>query len=67
MLLSQEEMSQNKRLTERLAKDLNADQTLPYQDGQFDAVRDLIAQKAAWTVPTSCCATSRMRATTRGP
>jgi hypothetical protein len=34
----QEEMNANARLTERLVRDLNEDQSLPYKDEQFDAV-----------------------------
>lgn len=31
-------MKANARLTERLVRDLNEDQSLPYKDEQFDAV-----------------------------
>lgn len=31
-------MKANGRLTERLVRDLNEDQSLPYKDEQFDAV-----------------------------
>ena len=41
--MNEEELSQNKQVTEFVVKDLNADPTLPFEDNSFDVITNVVS------------------------